>query len=72
MSSDRTKVPLPWVVVTRPRSRRRLTARRMVTGLTPNLARNCGFGGQLIAWAVHARPDLLGDGVGDVLIGGLV
>ena len=31
-SGERTKVPLPWVVVTSPRSRRMLTARRMVDG----------------------------------------
>ena len=40
-SSARTKVPLPWVVVTRPRSSRMLTARRTVMGLTPNSSRSC-------------------------------
>ena len=36
----RTNVPLPWVVVTRPRSRRMLMARRTVMGLTPNSLRS--------------------------------
>ena len=46
-------------------------ARRTVMGLTPNSLRNCGLGRQLIAGPVDARPDLFGDGVGDVEIGGL-